>query len=69
MSDMQAKAWLVLDQNTALIREVIASAQSVAADLYGNADGRRRGSWILVEASRIDRLIAAVDALETIRLP
>jgi hypothetical protein len=68
MSDAQAKAWKILGQEYATIREVIASSQAVVADLIGNADDRRRGSYVLVDADRVDRLVAAVNTLDRIDL-
>lgn len=67
--DAHIKARAILDRNNDILREVIASAQAVAADLSGNADSRRRGDLICVEAARIERLVAAVEALDMISLP
>lgn len=40
-----------------------AAAESVEADLMGNADSRVRGGFVLVEKRRVDGLLAALDAL------
>lgn len=39
------------------------AAESVEADLMGNADARARGGFVLVERRRVDRLLVALDAL------
>lgn len=69
MSDIKARATAILDHNASVIREVIASSESVVADLSGNADDRLRGGYILIEADRVRRLVAAVHALDSISLP
>lgn len=66
---MSDKVWEMIDANMALIREVIASAEGIAADLSGNADNRIRGGFMLVEEARVRRLLKAVDGLNNIHLP
>ena len=44
-------------------RRVVAAAESVEADLMGNADSRVRGDFILIEKRRVDALFAELDVL------
>ena len=43
-------------------RHVVAAAETVAADLEGNADSRVRGDFIMIEKRRVDRLLDALGA-------
>lgn len=41
-------------------RSVVAAAETIEADLTGNADSRVHGDFIMIETRRVDALLAAL---------